>query len=345
MKQLDGAKLTTPRTRSALESLSADLGNDLPRIPNTQPPRSETSKEPERAVLVKLPPIPAKLPVRRRPMMIPRKSTGASFHRKAMTRELAPKMTVTAKSSSPPIVAPASRKAETDPRNALSHPVISGDSQGRSILPSVAGPSRPPLRTLEENKKQRALEKQQQQTRDIEEFIKACALRLPSKIQDHINNLPSTMQRDPGFKEVFEAMMRHNTAEDEPRAPPITLVNNVDDEPCPPWEFYYTNKMIYGHGVPPPRYDALVGCDCVGPCDPKSKTCSCVQRHRRHSTEDVHYTKDGTIQWEDTPIFFECNAACECSEECLMRVRRLCFSDEVLPILTPSPPLLDHPTR
>ncbi|KAI0779687.1 SET domain-containing protein [Fomes fomentarius] len=154
--------------------------------------------------------------------------------------------------------------------------------------------------------------------------ITQLAENIPHDLHDRLNALP-TSARQAGNMQVlvFEAEIRHNTAVDEPKAPPIAIINEVDDEPTPPLEFYYSNLMWHGKGVPKPDYDNLQGCDCVGPCDPMSKTCSCVRRQKEGMKESglsgFIYDKKGRLRATEYPVF-ECNMNCGCSDDCLNRV-------------------------
>ncbi|KAJ2930459.1 hypothetical protein H1R20_g6637, partial [Candolleomyces eurysporus] len=103
---------------------------------------------------------------------------------------------------------------------------------------------------------------------------------LPSSLHDQINSCSERFRMCPDMRKVLTAEMSFNTMEDEPYAPPIQIINNVDHEPTPPWEFHYANRIYHGPGVPDPDIANLRGCDCVGKCDPKSKTCACVQKQR-----------------------------------------------------------------
>ncbi|KDQ16222.1 hypothetical protein BOTBODRAFT_107329 [Botryobasidium botryosum FD-172 SS1] len=147
---------------------------------------------------------------------------------------------------------------------------------------------------------------------------------LPSSLQDIINSLPKVEQRNPKFRAIFEAFISQNTVDEDAYAPPILIVNQIDDEPCPPWEFHWTNKLIYGWGIPAANHNALEGCDCDGPCDPESTTCSCVIRNQTFPGTDPEnkgfgYNRDGTVKYHGAPIW-ECNAACGCSRSCMNRV-------------------------
>ncbi|RXW12112.1 hypothetical protein EST38_g13743 [Candolleomyces aberdarensis] len=123
--------------------------------------------------------------------------------------------------------------------------------------------------------------------------------------------------------------MSFNTMEDEPHAPPIQIINKMDQEPIPPWVFYYTNRIYHRPGVPDPDIVNLIGCNCVGKCDPKSEACACVKRQRDlipFPAENMEaynsgflYDKQKRLKHRDYPIV-ECNALCGCYAECMNRV-------------------------
>ncbi|KAG6844045.1 hypothetical protein H0H87_010305 [Tephrocybe sp. NHM501043] len=147
---------------------------------------------------------------------------------------------------------------------------------------------------------------------------------LPHTLQDTINSFSDISRRHRSLASVMEAAIRENTAEDEPDAPLIEIINEVDDDPTPPWEFHYSNKMWLGEGVPLPDVSGLIHCNCVGRCDPKSKTCACVQRQhewvqREFPSPDFIYNSKGQIKTTDYPVF-ECNDRCGCGDECRNRV-------------------------
>ncbi|KAJ7148667.1 hypothetical protein C8R43DRAFT_1088325 [Mycena crocata] len=149
---------------------------------------------------------------------------------------------------------------------------------------------------------------------------------LVSLLHDYINSYDDHFRSSPHMRRVFESAIRENTAEDEPDAPWIDVVNELDSdtEPTPPWEFFYTNKIWLGEGIDPPDTSKLVGCDCKGKCDPKSTTCSCLKRQEEYSREvfgpGFAYDQKGRLRTSGAPIF-ECNALCSCDdEECKNRV-------------------------
>lgn len=148
---------------------------------------------------------------------------------------------------------------------------------------------------------------------------------LPSTLLDYVNNIPDSIRKSLVFRRIFEAAIAENTAEDEPDAPPITVINEIDDEPTPPWEFFYSNKLWYHEDVPPPDYDKLVGCNCVGECDPESETCACLTRQTNLWPDGVQsgfgfsYDEDGMLKnWDETIV--ECNDLCQCTNKCRNRV-------------------------
>ena len=159
---------------------------------------------------------------------------------------------------------------------------------------------------------------------DINNFTPKCyyAKDLPHSLQDNINRWPESARLHPQMRHVLQSSILENTADDEPDAPYIEIINNVDYEPTPPWEFHYSNKMWHTDGVPPPDVTRLTSCSCMGKCDPKSKTCACVKRQQQYVSDvysDFAYDKNGRLKLPDYPIF-ECNDLCGCDDECRNRV-------------------------
>ncbi|KAF9781317.1 hypothetical protein BJ322DRAFT_1080401 [Thelephora terrestris] len=148
---------------------------------------------------------------------------------------------------------------------------------------------------------------------------------LPTALMDYINDIPDSIRKSIVFRQMFEAVIAENTAQDEPDAPPIVVINGIDDEPTPPWEFFYSNKLWYHEDVPPPDYNKLVGCDCVGECDPTSTTCACLRRQKNlwpdgaESGFGFSYGEDRMLKnWDETIV--ECNDLCQCTSKCRNRV-------------------------
>ncbi|GJE95447.1 SET domain-containing protein [Phanerochaete sordida] len=176
--------------------------------------------------------------------------------------------------------------------------------------------------TWEKNGRQRALE-----YADVN--LRACDL--PFNLQNRMMSLPIEVRRADGLqKKIFVSMISAGTVDDEPTAPDIHIINDVDDELSPAFEFHYTNKMYHGKDVPGPDVYGLEGCNCIGRCDPTSTTCPCVKRQMFYMSKAVEgvfgqgfaYGLDGRIRTEhaEFPII-ECNAACRCDDdECQNRV-------------------------
>ncbi|EPT05063.1 hypothetical protein FOMPIDRAFT_126389 [Fomitopsis schrenkii] len=149
---------------------------------------------------------------------------------------------------------------------------------------------------------------------------------LPHELQDRINALSSRARREGNMQvKLFEQAIIENTFEDEPHAPSICIINEFDDELTPPLEFHYSNLMWHGEGVPKPDVANLQGCGCIGPCDPKSKTCRCLVHQKQYWSDGPGFLyqeegrNKGQLKIFDYPIF-ECNDFCGCSEDCPNRV-------------------------
>lgn len=123
--------------------------------------------------------------------------------------------------------------------------------------------------------------------------------------------------------EVFAGYIGQATAHDEPFAPEIRVVNKVDHPGKPPaFEFVYSNEMLYHSGVPDPELGT--GCDCEGPCDPNSQTCSCVKRQELYfynlpGLSGFAYDENERVKNTGCAIW-ECSETCGCPPECLNRV-------------------------
>ncbi|KAG9004966.1 hypothetical protein FRB94_001935 [Tulasnella sp. JGI-2019a] len=150
------------------------------------------------------------------------------------------------------------------------------------------------------------------------------AIPLDGALCDSVNNMPPGWEKDPNRRLIFKAMIR-NGSEYEDDAPPIEIINEIDDEPCPPFEFMWTNRMLYGEGVPRMDRD-LKGCNCIGGCDPKNPGCACAMRQtwwyeafNIQDSEGFAYDVGRQLLYHGFPVF-ECNAACSCDEYCQNKV-------------------------
>lgn len=154
-----------------------------------------------------------------------------------------------------------------------------------------------------------------------------------------VDNLHAIMEdnKNPHLKcAIFEAYIEMCTAIDEPEVPEITVRNRLKgDGMPPPFEFEYTNEMLYTENVPDPEIG--IGCSCEGPCDPASTTCLCVRRqelyfydsgldqgfaYKKYSVCEHRADRrdDETIRQTDIAIW-ECGPSCNCPPDCLNRVR------------------------
>ncbi|KZP30046.1 SET domain-containing protein [Athelia psychrophila] len=155
---------------------------------------------------------------------------------------------------------------------------------------------------------------------------------LPHTLQDQMNRLPAMYRKTQEAVSIFEASIREISAIDDPGAPPISIINPIedDDEATPPWEFSYTNSIWHGEDVPAPDLKSLKGCNCHGVCNPKSKSCACVKKQSEWYEDEnrqpgfaYHTSKSmqGRLQQpgRQYPIF-ECNDFCGCDDACGNRV-------------------------
>ena len=166
------------------------------------------------------------------------------------------------------------------------------------------------------------------------------AADLPHGLQDEIAALPEwACQADRMQLKLFEAAICR--AEGPSGAPPIEIINTVDDQITPPFEFHYTNLMYHGPNVPRPEVKTANGCGCRGKCDPRSRTCSCARQQRDRVKLAVALSKykdpppktfkgfvwdnEGRLitQLRGYPII-ECSALCACDETCPNRVGLCC---------------------
>ena len=147
---------------------------------------------------------------------------------------------------------------------------------------------------------------------------------IPHALQDLMNSVEAPYRQSIAAKEMFEAVIYENTYDDEPSAPRISIVNDVDGdlEVTPAWEFHYSNHIWHSDNVPPADLANLRGCDCEGYCDPNSQTCSCLKRQQEYSGHIPGFIYDdkSRLKQRGFPIF-ECNDLCGCLDGCRNRVR------------------------
>ncbi|WVQ77366.1 hypothetical protein IAR50_007051 [Cryptococcus sp. DSM 104548] len=121
---------------------------------------------------------------------------------------------------------------------------------------------------------------------------------------------------------IFKSYIQQSTAGDPGGSDNIPVHNTVDDDQRPPdLDFVYSNEMYYPEPMPAPEKG--LGCGCDGPCDPKSTTCTCLQRQQLYffgiEIEGFAYDENGHIIESSAPVW-ECSDTCGCPPECMNRV-------------------------
>lgn len=161
-----------------------------------------------------------------------------------------------------------------------------------------------------------------------------------SRMRLEKTRLPDILQYDqqrghfrPEHRAIFLAYIQQ---QDRSKAD-VEIVNTVDDQPTPPFDFAFTNGYVYDKkviGEPSLHLNAFVSvparCDCDDDkCDPR--TCACQKLHREMAPEpwkdlpeQFAYTEQGKlhrniIELDNTPIW-ECTKLCGCRGQCVNRV-------------------------
>ncbi|CAA22283.1 Histone-lysine N-methyltransferase, H3 lysine-9 specific [Schizosaccharomyces pombe] len=116
-------------------------------------------------------------------------------------------------------------------------------------------------------------------------------------------------------RELFRKKLR------EIEGPEVTLVNEVDDEPCPSLDFQFISQYRLTQGVIPPDPNFQSGCNCssLGGCDLNNPSrCECLD----DLDEPTHFAYDaqGRVRADTGAVIYECNSFCSCSMECPNRV-------------------------
>lgn len=154
------------------------------------------------------------------------------------------------------------------------------------------------------------------------------------KLHEEINRMSAEAQLSRSFvlRLAFESQMLSNTLKIDPDGPEIKIHNRVDNDPAPPFDFLYSSHMWFSSDVSPPTAEDLLGCGCIGFCDPGSTTCLCISKQRQlfelNIEEDSNevwkpeafmYDKEGRVSKLGCPIV-ECNDLCNCHDDCRNRV-------------------------
>ncbi|EEB09372.2 histone H3 methyltransferase Clr4 [Schizosaccharomyces japonicus yFS275] len=104
------------------------------------------------------------------------------------------------------------------------------------------------------------------------------------------------------------------------RGPEITLVNEVDDEPCPSLDFQFISEYRLTEGVIPPDPNFQSGCNCP------SEGCNLLEPNSCQCLEDMDdprsfaYDEHGRLRPDSGNVIYECNDFCSCSMDCPNRV-------------------------
>ena len=140
----------------------------------------------------------------------------------------------------------------------------------------------------------------------------------PAQMDEWNDRVPRLTHNPALHRAIFEAFI----AEKELESGTISVSNTVDRDAAPPdFEFEYSNDMLYHPDVPDP--EKSLGCDCEGPCDPLSSTCSCLKRQEKYfyQTQMTGFAYDKQGLLENTSIsIWECSETCGCPPSCMNRV-------------------------
>ncbi|CAD6890811.1 unnamed protein product [Tilletia controversa] len=134
-------------------------------------------------------------------------------------------------------------------------------------------------------------------------------------------------------KSIAAAIAHHRTLwlawvmEHENGTADITVCNEIDNEPSPPWDWCFTNQYMTNNLAPDEAADPpLQGCSCEDECDPA--TCECFAQLKlidpiTWSTEtDFAYNRHGRLRngHFEQCVILECNDTCGCSDSCRNRL-------------------------
>lgn len=93
---------------------------------------------------------------------------------------------------------------------------------------------------------------------------------------------------------------------------PIAVENNVDFDILDP-NFQYIAENFAGKDVEIGK-SPTIGCKCVDGCAPSSKCCA------RMASSYFAYEKNGRLRLYPGEAIYECNSACQCTDDCANRV-------------------------
>ncbi|EPY51100.1 histone H3 methyltransferase Clr4 [Schizosaccharomyces cryophilus OY26] len=115
-------------------------------------------------------------------------------------------------------------------------------------------------------------------------------------------------------KELFRERLRNL------EGPEITLVNEVDDEPCPSLYFQFITTYRLTEGVVPPDPNFQSGCTCSADgCNLNDPSrCECLDD--LEEPKQFAYDAQGRVRRDAPAVIYECNSFCCCPLSCPNRV-------------------------
>ena len=103
--------------------------------------------------------------------------------------------------------------------------------------------------------------------------------------------------------------------------PPVTLYNDIDEDPSPPVTFEFIERYKLGEGVVDhaiENVDFWAGCSCPGgKC---KQDCACATDNDGRLTYDRNGRIAAKYAGDNRPAVNECNSRCGCSMDCPNRV-------------------------
>ncbi|KAL1741609.1 hypothetical protein HDZ31DRAFT_45069, partial [Schizophyllum fasciatum] len=145
---------------------------------------------------------------------------------------------------------------------------------------------------------------------------------IPHRLEDTVNYMSIRSRNQVRTLFLASSASTKNPSLHSFTPPPIRIVNDVDGDVTPPWEFHYSNVMWHHKHVPKPNRKDRVACNCIGECGTDG-SCACLQLQRKWTKtwgiEDFAYTPNKRLINFMQPVF-ECNELCGCDETCRNRV-------------------------
>jgi len=136
-----------------------------------------------------------------------------------------------------------------------------------------------------------------------------------------LDNSPTLQRKPPAQPRPHNTQLYLDflSALDNISGPPVWVVNDIDDEPCPPLVFKWIEEYHLAPGVPIRDETFSVGCSCPGEdCDlADPQACECLDDSEE---KKFAYDQDGLIHHPPGTAIVECNNRCGCGRTCPNRV-------------------------